>query len=247
MCASAQQDLEEQSRLIAASSRPNPTAADGQFLVLSNSPSEDSDAGEEGRKKGESEAWCCLYSFLLQSVILVTVTVMPPCERASGRKTHLGWPEPVASEVSGREGNEHFGGHTELCIMFSIFVVLYINLFNDVCVCKNIQIIPFTFVIWTAVLHAMAYRFFKQIFVLLSLRLHFCKDRYYIDRLTLLIILSCLSYSLIHSNECQPLIFPPKYILLLKSQFNHNLIQTCQRDCQYIAETIWWSNHYYSC
>ncbi|XP_063072179.1 DCC-interacting protein 13-alpha isoform X2 [Engraulis encrasicolus] len=51
-----EKDLEEQSRLIAASSRPNPTAADGQFLVLSNSPSEDSDAGEEGRKKGESEA-----------------------------------------------------------------------------------------------------------------------------------------------------------------------------------------------
>ncbi|XP_048109823.1 DCC-interacting protein 13-alpha isoform X1 [Alosa alosa] len=50
------QDLEEQSRLIAASSRPNPPTADGQFLVLSNSQSEDSDAGEEGRKKGESEA-----------------------------------------------------------------------------------------------------------------------------------------------------------------------------------------------
>lgn len=51
------QDLEEQSRLIAASSRPaNPPAPDGQFLVLSNSQSEDSDAGEEGKKKGESEA-----------------------------------------------------------------------------------------------------------------------------------------------------------------------------------------------
>lgn len=51
------QDLEEQSRLIAASSRPaNPPASDGQFLVLSNSQSEDSDAGEEGKKKGESEA-----------------------------------------------------------------------------------------------------------------------------------------------------------------------------------------------
>ncbi|XP_074493700.1 DCC-interacting protein 13-alpha [Sebastes fasciatus] len=52
-----EKDLEEQSRLIAASSRPpNPPAADGQFLVLSNSQSEDSDAGEEGKKKGESEA-----------------------------------------------------------------------------------------------------------------------------------------------------------------------------------------------
>lgn len=51
------QDLEEQSRLIAASSRPaNPPGSDGQFLVLSNSQSEDSDAGEEGKKKGESEA-----------------------------------------------------------------------------------------------------------------------------------------------------------------------------------------------
>ncbi|XP_070696429.1 DCC-interacting protein 13-alpha [Pempheris klunzingeri] len=52
-----EKDLEEQSRLIAASSRPaNPSASDGQFLVLSNSQSEDSDAGEEGKKKGESEA-----------------------------------------------------------------------------------------------------------------------------------------------------------------------------------------------
>ncbi len=51
------QDLEEQSRLIAASSRPGQPAADGQFLVLSNSQSEDSDAGEEGQKKSESEAW----------------------------------------------------------------------------------------------------------------------------------------------------------------------------------------------
>lgn len=52
------QDLEEQSRLIAASSRPTPPApsADGQFLVLSKSQSEDSDAGVEGREKGESEA-----------------------------------------------------------------------------------------------------------------------------------------------------------------------------------------------
>ncbi|XP_041743235.1 DCC-interacting protein 13-alpha isoform X2 [Coregonus clupeaformis] len=53
-----EKDLEEQSRLIAASSRPTPPApgADGQFLVLSNSQSEDSDAGVEGREKGESEA-----------------------------------------------------------------------------------------------------------------------------------------------------------------------------------------------
>ncbi|XP_071349572.1 DCC-interacting protein 13-alpha [Trachinotus anak] len=52
-----EKDLEEQSRLIAASSRPvNPPGSDGQFLVLSNSQSEDSDAGDEGKKKGESEA-----------------------------------------------------------------------------------------------------------------------------------------------------------------------------------------------
>lgn len=53
-----EKDLEEQSRLIAASSRPaNPPAPDGQFLVLSNSQSEDSDAGgEDSKKKGESEA-----------------------------------------------------------------------------------------------------------------------------------------------------------------------------------------------
>uniref|UniRef100_A0A671QDW0 DCC-interacting protein 13-alpha n=1 Tax=Sinocyclocheilus anshuiensis TaxID=1608454 RepID=A0A671QDW0_9TELE len=52
----SEMDLEEQSRLIAASSRPGQPAADGQILVLSNSQSEDSDAGEEGQKKGESEA-----------------------------------------------------------------------------------------------------------------------------------------------------------------------------------------------
>ncbi|XP_051768814.1 DCC-interacting protein 13-alpha isoform X1 [Ctenopharyngodon idella] len=51
-----EKDLEEQSRLIAASSRPNQPAADGQILVLSNSQSEDSDVGDEGQKKGESEA-----------------------------------------------------------------------------------------------------------------------------------------------------------------------------------------------
>ncbi|XP_019734880.1 DCC-interacting protein 13-alpha [Hippocampus comes] len=51
-------DLEEQSRLIAASSRPaNSAGADGHFVVLSNSQSEDSDAGgEEGKKKCESDA-----------------------------------------------------------------------------------------------------------------------------------------------------------------------------------------------
>ncbi|XP_057701219.1 DCC-interacting protein 13-alpha [Corythoichthys intestinalis] len=53
-----EKDLEEQSRLIAASSRPaNPSGADGQFVVLSNSQSEDSDAGgEDGKKKDESDA-----------------------------------------------------------------------------------------------------------------------------------------------------------------------------------------------
>lgn len=54
---SRSQDLEEQSRLIAASSRPaNPPGPDGQFLVLSSSQSEDSDVGEKGEKRGESEA-----------------------------------------------------------------------------------------------------------------------------------------------------------------------------------------------
>ncbi|KAM9443908.1 DCC-interacting protein 13-alpha isoform 2-T2 [Clarias gariepinus] len=51
-----EKDLEEQSRLIAASSRPNPPTTDGQFLVLSKSQSEDSDVGDEGRKRGESDA-----------------------------------------------------------------------------------------------------------------------------------------------------------------------------------------------
>lgn len=49
------QDLEEQSRLIAASSRPNQTGSEGQVVVLSSSQSEDSDLGEEGKKR-ESEA-----------------------------------------------------------------------------------------------------------------------------------------------------------------------------------------------
>ncbi|XP_038135632.1 DCC-interacting protein 13-alpha [Cyprinodon tularosa] len=52
-----EKDLEEQSRLIAASSRTaNPPAPDGQFLVLSSSQSEESEVGEEGKKRGESEA-----------------------------------------------------------------------------------------------------------------------------------------------------------------------------------------------
>ncbi|RXM94486.1 DCC-interacting protein 13-alpha [Acipenser ruthenus] len=51
-----EKDLEEQSRLIAASSRPNQAGGEAQGLVLSNSQSEDSDTGEEGKKKGESEA-----------------------------------------------------------------------------------------------------------------------------------------------------------------------------------------------
>lgn len=50
------QDLEEQSRLIAASSRANQSSGDGQFVVLSSSQSEDSDLGEDGKKKRESEA-----------------------------------------------------------------------------------------------------------------------------------------------------------------------------------------------
>ncbi|MEQ2204010.1 DCC-interacting protein 13-alpha, partial [Xenoophorus captivus] len=52
-----EKDLEEQSLLIAASTRPaNPAAPDGQFLVLSSSQSEESNVGEEGKKRGESEA-----------------------------------------------------------------------------------------------------------------------------------------------------------------------------------------------
>ncbi|XP_051776968.1 DCC-interacting protein 13-alpha isoform X1 [Erpetoichthys calabaricus] len=51
-----EKDLEEQSRLIAASTRPNQTSGDGQVLVLGSSQSEDSDAGDESKKKGESEA-----------------------------------------------------------------------------------------------------------------------------------------------------------------------------------------------
>nr|XP_033781773.1 DCC-interacting protein 13-alpha isoform X2 [Geotrypetes seraphini] len=51
-----EKDLEEQSRLIAASSRPNQITGDGQFVMLSSSQSEDSDVGEDGKKKKESEA-----------------------------------------------------------------------------------------------------------------------------------------------------------------------------------------------
>uniref|UniRef100_A0A5S6L438 Exosome complex component MTR3 n=1 Tax=Xenopus tropicalis TaxID=8364 RepID=A0A5S6L438_XENTR len=52
-----EKDLEEQSRLIAASSRPAQASAEGQFVVLSSSQSEDSDVGDEGKKKQrESEA-----------------------------------------------------------------------------------------------------------------------------------------------------------------------------------------------
>ncbi|XP_016060988.1 PREDICTED: DCC-interacting protein 13-alpha isoform X2 [Miniopterus natalensis] len=51
----AELDLEEQSRLIAASSRPNQASGEGQFVVLSSSQSEESDLGEEGKKR-ESEA-----------------------------------------------------------------------------------------------------------------------------------------------------------------------------------------------
>ncbi|KAK9406182.1 DCC-interacting protein 13-alpha [Crotalus adamanteus] len=51
-----EKDLEEQSRLIAASSRSIQSVGEGQFVVLSNSPSEDSDLGEEGKKKQESDA-----------------------------------------------------------------------------------------------------------------------------------------------------------------------------------------------
>uniref|UniRef100_A0A8C3NHT6 Uncharacterized protein n=1 Tax=Geospiza parvula TaxID=87175 RepID=A0A8C3NHT6_GEOPR len=52
----AELDLEEQSRLIAASSRSNQSSTEGQFVVLSSSQSEDSDLGEDGKKKRESEA-----------------------------------------------------------------------------------------------------------------------------------------------------------------------------------------------
>ncbi|XP_046308865.1 DCC-interacting protein 13-alpha isoform X2 [Marmota monax] len=51
----AELDLEEQSRLIAASSRTNQASSEGQFVVLSSSQSEESDLGEEGQKR-ESEA-----------------------------------------------------------------------------------------------------------------------------------------------------------------------------------------------
>ncbi|XP_043934700.1 DCC-interacting protein 13-alpha isoform X1 [Protopterus annectens] len=50
-----EKDLEEQSRLIAASSRPNPSSGDGQFLVLTSSETEDG-VGVDGKKKIDSEA-----------------------------------------------------------------------------------------------------------------------------------------------------------------------------------------------
>uniref|UniRef100_A0A8B9ZZL7 Adaptor protein, phosphotyrosine interacting with PH domain and leucine zipper 1 n=1 Tax=Anas zonorhyncha TaxID=75864 RepID=A0A8B9ZZL7_9AVES len=50
-----EKDLEEQSRLIAASSRSNPSGGEGHFVVLSSSQSEDSDLGEDGKKKKEYE------------------------------------------------------------------------------------------------------------------------------------------------------------------------------------------------
>ncbi|XP_019360154.1 PREDICTED: DCC-interacting protein 13-alpha [Gavialis gangeticus] len=51
-----EKDLEEQSRLIVASSRATQSSGEGQFVVLSSSQSKDSDLGEEGKKKRESEA-----------------------------------------------------------------------------------------------------------------------------------------------------------------------------------------------
>ncbi|XP_038668753.1 DCC-interacting protein 13-alpha isoform X3 [Scyliorhinus canicula] len=52
-----EKDLEEQSRLIAASTRPNQTSGEGQFAPMGNSSqSEDSDAGDDGKKKKEVEA-----------------------------------------------------------------------------------------------------------------------------------------------------------------------------------------------
>ncbi|XP_050568763.1 DCC-interacting protein 13-alpha-like [Cygnus atratus] len=48
-------DLQEQSRLIAASSRSNPSGGEGQFVVLRSSQSEDSNLGEDRKKKRESE------------------------------------------------------------------------------------------------------------------------------------------------------------------------------------------------
>ncbi|XP_058417592.1 DCC-interacting protein 13-alpha isoform X2 [Diceros bicornis minor] len=50
----AELDLEEQSRLIAASSRPNQAGSEGQFVVLTSSQSEESDLGEEGKRESEA-------------------------------------------------------------------------------------------------------------------------------------------------------------------------------------------------
>ncbi|XP_058417585.1 DCC-interacting protein 13-alpha isoform X1 [Diceros bicornis minor] len=49
-----EKDLEEQSRLIAASSRPNQAGSEGQFVVLTSSQSEESDLGEEGKRESEA-------------------------------------------------------------------------------------------------------------------------------------------------------------------------------------------------
>ncbi|KAM9326135.1 DCC-interacting protein 13-alpha [Gastrophryne carolinensis] len=51
-----EKDLEEQSRLIAASSRPGQVSTDGQVVVLNSSQSDDSELGKDGKKKQESEA-----------------------------------------------------------------------------------------------------------------------------------------------------------------------------------------------
>lgn len=50
-----EKDLEEQSRLIAASVRPNPNSGDGQVLVLNSSQPED-EVGDDGKTKRDSEA-----------------------------------------------------------------------------------------------------------------------------------------------------------------------------------------------
>ncbi|KAG8549693.1 hypothetical protein GDO81_020054 [Engystomops pustulosus] len=51
-----EKDLEEQSRLIAASSRPNQPGAEGHVVVLNANQSEEANQSEVGKKKGESEA-----------------------------------------------------------------------------------------------------------------------------------------------------------------------------------------------
>ncbi|KAG9472571.1 hypothetical protein GDO78_018702 [Eleutherodactylus coqui] len=51
-----EKDLEEQSRLIAASNRPNQTGTEGHFVVLGTNQSEEGDQSDDGKKKSESEA-----------------------------------------------------------------------------------------------------------------------------------------------------------------------------------------------